>query len=141
MATTSTPNKTRVNLIPRNTTNAAGGLTRSNAFPAGFGGRAKGRIINGGTGPTIAGYIDLFGTSTADGSAPSNPPGTGSIGDDWFFIGRLFGAGVAANGRYDLQNVVVGPDVQYICAEANGNTGQSVTVEAWFDAVPSITGT
>lgn len=122
MATT-TATKTGAT-IQSSTSNSAGGTTTSSArdVSATFGGVLTARITNGGTGPTLP--------------CECRVQGSHDSGTTWLELGRAAG-GVANSTAYDLP-FEVPAGVMRIRTSFTGNTGQAVTVEAYFQELTSI---
>ena len=123
MATTTTT-LTPVTVVT-SSTNTAGSTTRGTTDLRGcHGGWLTLKITNGGTGPTIQceGRVLIAHNS---GSTPT----AASAGANWKTV-FVFGGGTSNNGITE-QNFVV-PPCTHLEVEFTGNTGQSVTVEAFL---------
>lgn len=121
---TTTTTLTPVTIVS-SSTNTAGSTTRGTADLRGtHGGWLTLKITNGGTGPTLQceGRVLIAHNS---GSTPT----AASAGADWKTV-FVFGAGTLASAITE-QNIVLSPCC-HVEVEFTGNTGQSVTVEAFL---------
>ena len=89
------------------------------------------KMTNGGTGPTVQCQANIL-VAHNTGSTPT----AASAGVDWktlFFVGGSTTASLVTE-----QSFTFGPEVMHLEVEFTGNTGQSVTVEAFTAYVTSI---
>lgn len=89
------------------------------------------KITNGGTGPTTQCEGRVL-VAHNDGATPT----AASAGSDWKTL-FVFGGGTSNNGVTE-QSIVIPAAVQHVEVEFTGNTGQSVTVEAYAAELTSI---
>lgn len=119
--------KTAVTLVA-STSNAAGATTRGrvdmNDCDGGF---LTFRMTNGATGPTTQCTCNILVAHN------STLPAAGSIGPDWKAI-STYGNGTTASADLS-EGIPIDPAVQCLEVEFTGNTGQSVTVEAYLSKV------
>ena len=103
--------------------NTAGSTTTGTALDltTKFGGLATLKVTNGGTGPTVA--CDAILEVSGDNST-------------WYEYSRAT-AGTANSGAYVFP-VEIPIGIMYLRSKFTGNTGQSVTVEAYFQEATSI---
>lgn len=107
--------------------NAAGTTTRGTIdLSDKYGGILTMKITNGATGPTaqcecrvLVSHEDVL-------------PTAASAGSDWKTVWR-FGGGVTSNAITE-RSFTFGPEIRHLEVEFTGNTGQSVTVEAFITA-------
>ncbi len=128
---TSTPVYTARTIVA-SAANTAGSTTRGTLDLRGkYGGTLTYKMTNGGTGPTIQCEARVL-IAHNDSTTPT----AASAGTDWKTINRV-GNGTANStvGEWtmDIQSV------QHLEVEFTGNTGQSVTVEAYFTEFTSVT--
>lgn len=104
-------------------TNTAGGTTTGTALDltTRFGGLATLVITNGGTGPTVA--CDAVLETSRNNS-------------NWYEFSRQTAPTTAS--AVAVFNVVVPDAVMYLRSVFVGNTGQSVTVEAYYQEMTSV---
>ena len=109
--------------------NAADATTRGTVdLRTAYGGFLTAKITNGATGPTIQGSCNLLVAHNA-GATPT----AASAGADWKTVWS-FGGGTTANAVTE-QTWDVPAGVMHLEVEFTGNTGQAVTVEAYFSEV------
>jgi hypothetical protein len=128
---TSTPVYTARTIVA-STTNAAGSTTRGTLDLRGkYGCTLTYKITNGAAGPSAQCEAKVL-IAHNDGSTPN----AASAGSDWKTVSRV-GGGTANSAvtewSIDLQCV------QHVEVEFTGNTGQSVTVEAYATEFTSVT--
>lgn len=127
MATTLT--KTARTLVAAATSNAAGATTRGTVdLRTAYGGFLTAKITNGATGPTIQCSCNLLVAHNA-GATPT----AASAGADWKTVWS-FGGGITLDAVTE-QTWDVPAGVMHLEVEFSGNTGQAVTVEAYFSEV------
>ena len=111
--------------------NAAAATTRGTLqLASALGGILTFKITNGGTGPTVQCVANVLIAHN------SSLPAAASAGTDWktiFSVGNGVTAGTVGEWSY-----VIGPEVINLEVEFTGNTGQAVTVEAYFSEITSI---
>ena len=128
--TTTTLTKTARTLVA-SASNAAGATTRGTVdLRTAQGGLLTMKITNGGTGPTA----QCEGRVLIAHNAGATPTAAGA-GADWKTI-RFFGGGTT-NSAVTEQSFAIGPGVMHLETEFTGNTGQAVTVEAYFSEITS----
>lgn len=111
--------------------NTAGSTTRGRVdLTTAFGGILTFKMTNGGTGPTVQCTANVLIAHNA------TQPAAGSAGTDWKTIYSV-GNGTA-NSTIGEWSVNIGPAVMQLEVEFTGNTGQSVTVEAFFSELTSV---
>ena len=107
------------------TSNAASATTNSSSVPmldSNLGAVIYGRITNGGSAPSAPARVSL--QVSPDGST------------NWIDSGLGCTGGIAANGTFDfLFQVPI--ETCYWRLSITGNTGQAVTVSAWYDLLVS----
>ena len=129
--TTTTLNKTPRTPVAAGTSNAASATTRGTVdLRTAQGGLLTMKITNGGTGPTA----QCEGRVLIAHNAGATPTAAGA-GADWKTI-RFFGGGTT-NSAVTEQSFAIGPGVMHLETEFTGNTGQAVTVEAYFSEITS----
>lgn len=127
MATTLT--KTARTLVAAGTSNAAGSTTRGTVdLRTAYGGFLTAKITNGGIGPTVQCTANFLVAHNA-GTTPT----AASRGADWKTVWS-FGGGTT-NSAITEQTWDVPSGVMHLEVEFTGNTGQAVTVEAYFSEV------
>lgn len=121
-------------LIAAATSNSAGGTTEGTPLDlrTAGGGVLTGKITNGGTGPTAACKLEVL-ICHSSGSTPSG----GAEGSNWKKIYEI-GGGVTASTDTRIPGLHIAPGVMHLHVRATGNTGQAVTVEAFFSEVTSV---
>ena len=131
--TTSTPVYAARSLIAAGTSNSAGGTTEGTPLDlrGKFGGMLTAKITNGATGPTTQATIQVL-VAVADGATPS----AGAEGTNWKLIYEI-GGGVDANAVTRIRGVPV-YGAQHLHVRVTGNTGQSVTCEAFMTEFSSV---
>lgn len=121
--------KTPRTLIAAGTSNAAGSTTRGTVdLRTAGGGLLTLKITNGATGPTAQAVCNVLVAHHA-GATPT----AASAGADWKTLWS-FGGGTANNGVTE-QSMVVDEGVMHLEVEFTGNTGQTVTVEAFLSEI------
>lgn len=126
----STATKTARTIVS-STSNTAGSTTRGRLeLLTAFGGVLTLKMTNGGTGPTVQCTANVLVAHNA------TQPAAASAGSDWKTILSV-GNGTASNtiGEFSLN---VSPAVMQLEVEFTGNTGQTVTVEAFFSELTSV---
>lgn len=132
--TKTTLTKTPRSLIPSGN-NAAGATTRGTLdLRTAQGGLLTLKITNGATGPTAQCQANIL---AAHNSGVT--PAAASAGADWKTLWS-FGGGTTANAVTE-QSMEIGPGVMHLEVEFTGNTGQAVTVEAFFSEITDATTT
>lgn len=129
---TTTLTKNARTLVAAATSNAAGSTTRGTVdLRTAQGGVLTMKITNGATGPTVQceGRV-LVAHNT--GATPT----AASAGADWKTVWK-FGGGTTNSGITE-QSFTVDPGVMHLEVEFTGNTGQSVTVEAFLSEITSV---
>ena len=125
-----TPTK-NARTIVASATNAAGSTTRGRLdLQTAFGGIVTFKITNGATGPSAQCEARILISHNA------SMPAAASAGADWKTVYRV-GNGTG-NNTVGEWSYVFGPEVMSLEVEFTGNTGQSVTVEAYASEVTSI---
>ena len=128
--TTTTITKTPRTLVAAATSNAAGATTRGTVdLRTALGGLLTVKITNGGTGPTVQATATALVAHNA-GATPT----AASAGADWKTIAVLTGGGTTANAVTE-QSFDVPQGAMHMEVEFTGNTGQAVTVEAFFSEI------
>jgi len=130
--TTATATKNARTLIAAATSNTAGSTTRGTLdLRTAFGGLLTIKITNGGTGPTVQAVANVL-VAHNSGTTPT----AASAGTDWKTIYQV-GNGVVANtvGEWNLS---IEQSVMHVEVEVTGNTGQTVTCEAFLSELTSI---
>jgi hypothetical protein len=128
--TTTTLNKTPRTLVASGS-NAAGATTRGTLdLRTAQGGLLTLKITNGATGPTVQCQANILAAHNS-GSTPA----AAAAGTDWKTLWSV-GGGTTANAITE-QSMEVGPGVMHLEVEFTGNTGQAVTVEAYFSEITS----
>jgi hypothetical protein len=132
MTTTFTATK-NARTIVASASNAAGSTTRGTlGLTTALGGILTVKITNGGTGPTVQCVANILIAHNA------TTPTAGSAGTDWKTIASV-GNGTTAStvGEWSF---LIDQAVMQLEVEFTGNTGQAVTVEAYFSELTSIVG-
>ena len=130
---TTTAVKTARTLIAAATSNTAGSTTRGTVdLRTASGGVLTIRLTNGGTGPTVQASANVL-IAHNTGSTPT----AGSAGADWKTIWS-FGGGTTASAVTE-QSIAVDAGVMHLEVEVTGNTGQTVTCEAFLSELSSFT--
>ena len=113
-------------LVSAATSNTAGSTTRGRVDlnSAQGGGFLTLKMTNGGTGPTIQCTANILVAHNA------SLPAAGSAGSDWKTIAS-YGGGTAASFVTEV-GMPIDPSVMCLEVEFTGNTGQTVTVEAFL---------
>lgn len=131
MATTTLTKNART-LVSAGTSNTAGSTTRGTVdLRTAQGGILTMKITNGATGPTVQCEGRVL-VAHNGGATPT----AASAGTDWKTVWR-FGGGTANNGVTE-QSYVVDAGVMHLEVEFTGNTGQTVTVEAFLSEITSV---
>lgn len=126
----STATKTARSVVA-STANTSGSTTRGRvALTTAFGGILTFKMTNGAIGPSAQCVANVLVAHNA------SQPAAGSAGADWKTIYSV-GNGTTANtvGEYSLP---ISPAVMQLEVEFAGNTAQSVTVEADFSELTSV---
>lgn len=119
-------------LVSAGTSNTAGSTTRGTAdLRTALGGLLTMKITNGGTGPTLQCEARVL-VAHNSGSTPT----AGSAGSDWKTI--YLGGGGTVSGAVTELNIDVPASAMHVEVEFTGNTGQTVTVEAFLSEMTSI---
>lgn len=127
----STPTKTARTIVA-SATNAAGATTRGTLdLRTAFGGVLNVKITNGATGPTVQATANIL-IAHNDGATPA----AASAGSDWKTMTTV-GGGVV-NSQITERVIPIDPGIMHMEVEFTGNTGQDVTVEAYFSELTSI---
>lgn len=130
--TTTTLIKAARTLVAAGTSNTAGSTTRGTVdLRTTLGGLLTVKITNDATGPTV----QCTATALVAHNAGATPTAA-SAGADWKTIGVLMGGGTTANAVTE-QSLDVPQGTMHLEVEFTGNTGQTVTVEAFFSEVSS----
>lgn len=126
----STATKTARSVVA-STANTSGSTTRGRVdLTTAFGGILTFKMTNGATGPSVQCVANVLVAHNA------SQPAAGSAGADWKTIYSV-GNGTTAStiGEYSLP---IPPSVMQLEVEFTGNTAQSVTVEADFSELTSV---
>lgn len=133
--TTTTLTKTPRTIVA-NGSNAAGATTRGTLdLRTAQGGLLTMKIVNGATGPTVQCTCNILAAHNSGAT-----PAAAAAGTDWKTLWS-FGGGTAGYLAgppivgVTEQSMEVGPGVMHLEVEFTGNTGQAVTVEAYFSEV------
>lgn len=117
--------------IVASASNAAGATTRGTLdLETAYGGFLTLKITNGGTGPSAQCVCNVLVAHA------STVPAAGSRGADWKTIYTL-GGGTAASAITEM-GIPVDPSIMALEVEFTGNTGQAVTVEAYFSELTTV---
>lgn len=111
--------------------NTAGSTTRGRLnMNAVYGGTLTFKMTNGGTGPTVQCICNILIAHNA------TLPSAGSAGTDWKTIAQ-YGNGTTAG---TITEISIPIDASVMCLEVEftGNTGQSVTVEAFLSELTTV---
>lgn len=131
MATTTLTKNART-LVSAGTSNTAGSTTRGTVdLRTAQGGVLTMKITNGATGPTVQCEGRVL-VAHNGGATPT----AASAGADWKTVWK-FGGGTA-NSAVTEQSYVVDAGVMHLEVEFTGNTGQTVTVEAFLSEITSV---
>lgn len=126
--TTTTLTKTARTVVA-SVSNAAGATTRGTLdLRTKHGGLLTMKMTNGATGPTIACTGNVLIAHNA-GATPT----AASAGTDWKTLWSF--SGVTTNNGIVERSIEIGPGVMHLEAEFKDNTGQAVTVEAFFSEI------
>lgn len=124
--------KTAREIVAAGTSNTAGSTTRGrldmNAVQGG--GLLTLKIINGATGPTVQAVANVLIAHNA------TLPAAASAGADWKTIASI-GGGTTNNGITEW-SLPIDPATMCLEVEFTGNTGQTVTVEAYLSELTSV---
>lgn len=124
--------KTARTLVSSTSRSAGAAATRSTPLDveSTYGGIVTMKITNGATGPSAAceGRVLIAHNATT--------PSAGSAGADWKTLDK-FNGGLLANGITE-RSFIIDASVMQLEVEFEGNTGQSVTVEAFFSELTSL---
>lgn len=123
--------KTPVTIVS-NQSNATGATVRGTVdLRSCYGGMLTLKMVNAATGPTVQAVANILAAHT-DGSTPA----AAAAGTDWKTIFSV-GNGTTANtvGEWSMP---IDPSINHIEVEFTGNTGQPVTVEAFFTKLTSL---
>lgn len=122
-----THTRTITYLISEGTSNTNGSTTRGAASVLGCdSGVVFVKLTNGGTGPTVQAEARIMIADT-DGSTPA----TAAAGTDWKTVVSGITAGTAANAIREFAWPFGPGHATHIQVEVTGNTGQTVTCEAF----------
>ena len=117
--------------IVTSASNSAGGTTRGTLdLKTTYGGFLTIKMTTGGTGPSAQCVCNVMVAHN------STLPAAGSAGTDWKTI-HSFGSGTAANVKTE-EGLPIDTAIMALCIEFTGNTGQAVTVEAYFSELTSV---
>lgn len=117
--------------IVASASNTAGSTTRGTIdLETTYGGMLTMKITNGGTGPTVQceGRVLVAHNATL--------PTAASAGTDWKTV-YVFGGGTT-NSAVTEMSYLVDPSVMALEVEFTGNTGQTVTVEAFLSELSTV---
>jgi hypothetical protein len=127
---TITLNKTARTIVA-STSNAADSTTRGTLdLRTAQGGILTGKIANGATGPTAPSLMTVS-IAHANGTTPA----AAAEGADWKRLYQF--SGTTTNSDTQQWSLDVPPGVMHLQVEFAGNTGQAVTVEAFFSEITS----
>lgn len=119
-------------LISAGTSNTAGSTTRGTVdLRDDFGGLLTVKVTNGATGPTVAPTVNILVAHNA-GSTPT----AASRGTDWKTLASFEGDSVNSSVNEWSYEVPIG--VMHLEVEVTGNTGQTVTCEAFMSQITAI---
>lgn len=124
--------KTPATIITAATSNTSGSTTRGTVdLRSVYGGVLTVKLTNGGTGPTTQAVANVL-IAHNSGSTPT----AASAGSDWKTVAS-WGNGVSAStvGEWSM---VVDPAVTHLEVEVTGNTGQTVTCEAFITELAGL---
>ena len=123
--------KTVRTLVAAATSNAAGSTTRGTQdCTTTYGGILTIKMVNGATGPTLPCLCNVLVAHNA------STPTAASAGTDWKTI-TSFSTGIVASATVE-QVVEIPLGVMQLEVEFTGNTGQPVTVEAYYSEVTTV---
>jgi len=126
----STATKTARSVVA-STANTSGSTTRGRVdLTTAFGGLLTFKMTNGGTGPSVQCVANVLVAHNA------SQPAAASAGADWKTIYSV-GNGTTASTVSEF-SLPIPPAVMQLEIEFTGNTGQSVTVEADFSELTSV---
>jgi hypothetical protein len=94
-----------------------------------YGGIVTFKMTNGGTGPTVQCVCNILIAHN------STTPSAGSAGTDWKTVAS-YGGGTTLSLVTEGSHII-DPSVMQLEIEFTGNTGQAVTVEAYFSELTS----
>ena len=122
-----------VTTVVASAANTSGSTTRGTVdLRTALGGIVTFKITNGGTGPTTQATGAVL-VAHNTGATPT----AGSEGVDWKTALGPFGGGTVASAVTPF-SYTFGPEIMHLEVEFTGNTGQSVTVEAFVSVFASI---
>ncbi len=128
-----TPTKAIATLIAAATSNTAGSTTRGTVdLRTVFGGVLTAKLTNGATGPTVQAVVNVLAAHDT-GTTPT----AASAGSVWKTIFPQVGGGTSNNAVSEWSWVIPW-GVLHLEVEITGNTGQTVTCEAFISEVASI---
>ena len=129
---TATATKNARTLISAGTSNAASSTTRGTLdLRTAFGGLLTIKITNGGTGPTVQAEARVLVAHNAGAT-----PAAASAGTDWKTI-YVVGNGTVAS-TIGEWSIPIDQSVMHLEVEITGNTGQTVSCEAYLSELTSI---
>lgn len=110
-------------IVAASTSNAAGGTTTGTAvnLTTAYGGYLTAKLINGGTGPTVACTMSVL-----------------VSGDNSNWKTAATYSGDTVNSSTFEWGLEIPPGVMYVNVQFTGNTGQAVTVEAFLHELTTI---
>ena len=130
--TTATANKNARTLIAAGTSNSAGSTKRGTLdLRQAFGGLLTIKITHGGPGPTAQAVANVL-VAHNSGATPT----AASAGADWKTIYQV-GNGTSAS-TVGEWSIPIDQSAMHLEVEITGNTGQSVTCEAYLSELTSI---
>lgn len=131
--TTTTLTKAARTLIAAATSNTAGSTTEGTVLDmrTTLGGILTAKLTNGATGPSVQAVIQVL-VAHNNGTTPA----AGAEGTDWKLIYEL-GGGLAADAVTRIRGLTIDPSVQHLHVRVTGNTGQTVTCEAFLSELSS----
>lgn len=117
--------------IVASASNAAAGTTRGRLdLNAAYGGFLTIKMTNGGTGPTIQCSCNILVAHN------TTLPTAAAAGTDWKTIAS-YGGGTTASAVTEV-GMPIDPSIMTLEVEFTGNTGQAVTVEAFFSELTAV---
>lgn len=126
-----TPIKTPRTLVASSSNSAASTTRGTVDLRTAFGGVLTFKITNGGTGPTVGCSANVL-IAHNSGTTPT----AASAGTDWKTFASITHVTTANSvGEWSLD---IPQGVMHLEVEFTGNTGQAVTVEAYFSEITSI---
>lgn len=131
--TTTTVTKTPRTLIAAGTANTAGSTTRGTLdLRTASGGVLTVKLTNGATGPTSQAVANVL-IAHNSGATPT----AASAGTDWKTIWS-FGGGTTNSAITESPGIALDTGVMHVEVEVTGNTGQTVTCEAFVSEITSF---